>query len=179
MAQLNQLIAAQSNVIHSFACIGLSCSGAPIPHTSIANVGDGAWPTANKAIYIPFRVYEKFTAKRIVLRNGVTLSGNVDVGIYNSAGTRLVSSGSVAQAGVSADQIFDITDTDLVAGLHYMAVALDNTTGQLSRANSFQTGPTNFWLGVHEQATAFALPATATFADGTLSYLPIMILLNY
>jgi hypothetical protein len=57
----------------------------------------------------------------MLVLNGATASGNMDVGIYDYAGTRLVSSGSTAQSGTSAFQDFDITDTLLGPGIFYLA----------------------------------------------------------
>src|SRR3972149_4026032 len=86
------------------------------------------WPTANKALYVPFRIGKPVLVKKLFLINGATVSGNVDVGIYDAAGTRLISAGSTAQAGASALQQFDIADTLLGWGLFYMALAVRNVT---------------------------------------------------
>lgn len=131
-----------------------------------------AWPTANKALYIPIRITHPCVALRMLVLNGATASGNMDVGIYDYAGTRLVSSGSTAQSGTSAFQDFDITDTLLGPGIFYLALALDNTTGTIGMHTVFPR-----YLraaGVQEQGTAFALPATATFATASVQVLPRM-----
>jgi hypothetical protein len=125
-----------------------------------------AWPTSNLAIYIPVEIYEPVTIVKMSVNNGSAVSGNIDVGIYDAGGKRLVSKGSTAQAGTSAIQTFDITDTLLLPGLYYMAVALDNTTGTLAGWNSM-TSPEQKMVGLYEQGTAFPLPATATFATFT------------
>ena len=124
--------------------------------------GGGAWPTANKAYFIPYSVGGIVTVRKMFVLNGPTLSGNIDVGIYDRNGVRLVSIGSTAQAGVSIIQEFDITDTLLVPGLYYLACAMDNTTGQVEIV-----GPglaQGMSMGIAEEASAFPLPATATFA---------------
>lgn len=124
-----------------------------------------AWPTANEAIFIPFSVQCIVTVRKMFIVNGATLSGNVDVGIYNRNGTRLVSIGSTAQAGVSVIQEFDITDTLLSPGLYYLACAIDNGTATLD-----MIGPSivlAMGMGIAEMASAFPLPATATFAGLT------------
>jgi hypothetical protein len=131
----------------------------------------GAYPASNRALYIPFRLTRPFTVKTLFAVNGATASGNIDVGVYDSAGTRLVSSGSTAQAGTNAIQEFDVADTLLGVGQFYLALAMDNTTGTL-----FRVALSHLFLipqGVAQQAAAFPLPATATFAQYASTYLPM------
>lgn len=138
-----------------------NAAGAPISR---------AWPAANRALYIPFIVGVTFVAVQMFVVNGATVSGNIDVGIYDGSGNRLVSKGSTAQAGVSSQQAFDITDTVLLPGRYYMGVAMDNATGTL-----IAWGPVAGLagsMGCLQQATAFALPATATFAAMASAFIP-------
>lgn len=130
------------------------------------------WPTANKAIYIPFTLNVAETALKLFCANGAVASGNVDVGIYTGAGARVVSSGSTAQSGTSVLQVFDVADTVLVPGYYYFAMSVDNTTAEFLCSNPVAAAlPT--W-GVKQEASALPLPATATFATMTSSYLPFM-----
>lgn len=128
-----------------------------------------AWSQANQALFVPFSIPFTKTAKKMFLFNGSAVSGNVDVGIYNDAGTRLVSAGSTAQAGTSAIQEFDITDTALPGSqLLYMAVVLDNTTGAVnSRSGGADEGKLR---GILTMASAFPLPSTATFASPSTNF---------
>lgn len=121
-----------------------------------------AWSTANKAIYVPVSIHAPVTIVKMFVLNGATASGNIDVGIYDRGGARLVSSGSTAQSGTSAIQEFNITDTLLQAGLYYLACAMDNNTGTLEMWTMSLAISKS--LGIAEQTSAFALPATATFA---------------
>lgn len=129
------------------------------------------WPSANRALFIPVVVPCRVTVFQLGWYNGATASGNVDAGIYDLAGNRLVSTGSIAQAGVSALQLVDTTDTVLPPGNYFLALAMDNITGTI-----FSSGPGSQHLlracGVQEQATAFALPSTATFSAPSSNYLP-------
>jgi hypothetical protein len=129
------------------------------------------WPSTNLAIFVPFRISQPISANLLWVANGAAVSGNVDVGIYDVAGTRLVSSGSTAQAGVSVIQTFNIADTWLGAGLFYLAMAMNNTTGTTLRTALSATFALKIY-GCAEQASAFALPATATFATSTQNYVP-------
>ena len=136
-----------------------------------SGVNFAAYPTANTAIYIPFRTAVPLIATAMYIHNGATVSGNFDLGIYTDDGTRLVSSGSTAQSGISTLQVVDITDTLLGSGLvFYMAVSFDNTTATVGKiAISAVRGRV---VGIAEEASAFALPATATFAVFTQTMAP-------
>jgi len=124
-----------------------------------------AWFSANAAVFFPFYVSEPWTARKMFVVNGATASGNLDLGIYDAAGNRLVSSGSTAQSGTSDLQLVDITDTVLQPRtLYYAALAMDGTTGTTLRFGATVNGKA---MGLHQMASAFALPATATFATTT------------
>lgn len=141
--------------------------------TNTLNLSTSAtWPSANLALFIPFKVFFSYTATRMFAYNGATASGNIDIGIYSSQGNKLVSSGSTAQSGTNVLQEFDITDTVLVPGLYYMAVAMDNTTGTLFR-NTTNLNPLRM-NAIYQQASAFALPTTTTFAAMAQSYIPVI-----
>lgn len=122
-------------------------------------VAAATWPTANRAMYYPFRIGRTVTLTQMFTFNG-TSSGNIDVAVYNEGFTRLVSAGSTAMAGASAVQYFNVTDTVLTPGAYYMAVAVDNTTASFERANI--ECPVLAAFGVLQESAAFALPATAT-----------------
>jgi hypothetical protein len=130
-----------------------------------------AWPTANTAVYIPFRVFAPFLVAQIAWANGSAVSGNIDAGIYDAVGTRLVSAGSTVQSGAAAVQTVDITDTWIGPGLFYLALALDNTTGTVQRTSASLARQR--LTGCFQQATAFALPATATFAAVATANIPV------
>lgn len=134
-------------------------SGAAVPAST-------AWPTATKAIYIPFHLRRGATVKQLFCVNGGTAAGNIDMGIYDNAGARKVSIGSTAQAGTSTIQTFDIADTTLAAGTYYLAIAKDDAVGTVV-SFSITSVVARFLraVGLLEQTSAFALPATATFAS--------------
>lgn len=141
------------------------------------NIGSQAslvWPSANLAIFVPFTVYEPITIVKMSIINGTAVSGNVDVGIYDGGGAKLVSSGSTAQAGTSVIQTFDITDTLLKPGLYYLALAISNTTGTVESSGTLVAIDAEI-IGVMQMASAFALPATATFAAFAQTSVPLII----
>lgn len=138
--------------------IGGGCSG-------LGTLASAAWATANKAFYIPFRVPFRVQTSAMGIWNGGTVSGNFDLGIYTEDGRRLVSSGSTAQSGANARQTVNVS-VSLDAGTYYMGIVFDNTTATLLQ---YPLGITHLprFLGCVEQASAFVLPATATFAAYT------------
>ena len=143
--------------------------------TAIHNFASAAWPSANRAIFIPFHLDEPTIITAIGVPNGATATGNFDVGIYDVAGTKIVSSGSTAQAGTSAIQTVDITDTLIGPGDFYMAIAMDGTSGTMYSTNSPAVSHLRM-AGMLQMASAFPLPATATFATITSAYVPGLLL---
>ncbi len=132
------------------------------------------YTTANTAIYCPFILPWSFLAQNILVRV-TTQSGNIDVGIYNEKGTRLVSSGSTTVAAAGT-QVFNITDTWLTAGTYFMAVNVDNTTAAFhSMVNTVLVDSIGRANGLQIQAVgAVTLPNPATFAAYTALSVPMM-----
>jgi hypothetical protein len=132
----------------------------------------GAYPTASLALFFPFITDVPILVTQISHENSSTVSGNVDVGIYDELGNRKVSKGGVAQTGTITIQVHDVTDTLLSPGVYYMAFVLDNATGQVNRATTPAAVARS--CGAKEMASAYPLPATATFAGCTTAYQPAM-----
>ena len=120
-----------------------------------------AYPTANKAYLVPFTVPESVIAYKLGWVNGTSPTGNADVGIYDAAGTMIVSGGGTARSGSGLSQAVDITDTVLAPDtLYYLAYAQDDTSAV--RVISAPTTQGSGMLGVREKATSYVLPATLT-----------------
>jgi hypothetical protein len=117
---------------------------------------------ANTAYFVAFRVSRSKTVTKS--RHRVTASsGNVDAGIYDSAGTRLASSGSTACGGANAEQELTFTASYVLQPgvTYYRAFAADNATAtcwDVSGALGFTTSPT----AVFSVVTSFPLPASVT-----------------
>lgn len=156
--------------LHSFSeeCVGIDLGA----QSGGATPSSAAWPAANDALFVPLYLCQPVVVTRLYSVNGSTVSGNIDMGIYAEDGARIASIGSTAQSGSTALQFFNITDTPLAPGRYYLAVALDNTTGTLFRSNL--TVVRNQTLGLAKMASAFALPATATFATVTSGFFPFV-----
>lgn len=158
--------------IHPYTLESLGPIPGILAGLAFRSTASAAYPTASLAIFVPFVLAKPILVKKLWCYNGTAVSGNVDVGIYDEQGTRLCSSGSTAQAGTSTLQEFNITDTVIGPGLFYLAIALDNTTGTLFRG-TVTTVALLKQLGMFQQASAFALPATATFATVANDYIPV------
>lgn len=139
-----------------------------LPFTSIAGA---TYPLANLIIYVPLRMPEAFTVKRVVAFN-VTANGNRNIGLYSSAGSKLWEIGSTGMTGANQTQFTDVSpDQSHAAGLYYLAIQHSNTTG-----NYIRSGAVAYQFaarGVLEEAAgSFALPSTATWTTMTRSYVP-------
>ena len=140
--------------------------GARLQATSSADLGLSATYTANRAYFVPFTLQAAITVAQLWIINAATVAGNVDVGIYNEAGTRQVSAGSTAQSGTTAMQVFDVANTALPAGRYYFAFAASDATATVMGVSDAAIWYARSW-GMLYQDAAFALPATATFAAPT------------
>lgn len=133
-----------------------------------------AWGTANLGIYIPVILDVPVRVYKMSVANGATAGGNTDVGIYDEKGTRLVSIGPTAQAGTSAIQTFDITDTFLMPGTYHLGLANTTTTGTyLCAAFSVVRGRMS---GCRQQTglTSGTLPNPAVFATWAQTFCPLL-----
>lgn len=121
------------------------------------------WPTANLAVFAPIVLEDTVIVDRLGIVNGAAVSGNFDLGVYTSAGSLLISTGSTAQAGITAVQAVDVGNTSLSAGVYFLAVVLNNTTGTWD-VETVLDPPEYRALGFMQMTSAFPLPATASLA---------------
>jgi hypothetical protein len=131
---------------------------------------NGAWPTANRALLVPFRLPHWTTIQSVTVINGAAVSGNLDGGIYDRNGRLLTSTGSVAQTGVISSQVLNFTDIVLGPGQYFAAVAMDNTTGQLERWSFSQHFARA--MGLVQAVSSFPLPGSISPAVLSSDYIP-------
>lgn len=159
----NNLISKPCIATHSVEALGWFNCG-------LATPGNGTWPAANDAIFIPFTIERPITVKRMYSMNGNVAGNNLDLGIYTLDGARLIAGGSTAQSGTSTIQFLDITDHFLSPGSYYMAVAMSNTTGTFRR---WATSIIQLqMMGVMKATSALPLPASVTLTTLTAAYVP-------
>lgn len=155
--------------------------GATGPSTSEGALGDvmgvanvsfvtsSTFPAANLILYYPFYLDVPKLAQQIGWSNGTTANGNIDVGIYDASGRRLVNSGTVAQTGTSVAQFANITDTWLPPGVYHAALQGSATT--LTFLVSAQAAWRMRTCGCREEAAAgFGLPLVATWVTYTRAW---------
>lgn len=111
--------------------------------------------TANAGYFFPIYVEKQIALTRLWVFNGSAVSGNLDIALYNSAGTRVVSTGSTAQSGTSSVQKVTVSYT-LDPGFYWIGVALDNATGTFRQIGS---QPANS-MGAFTATSSFPLPAS-------------------
>lgn len=139
------------------------------------SVASGAWPAANRCMFLPFVVYQPLIAVKMGVINGTTASGNLDIGIVDDQQNRLVSAGSTAQAGTTQLQVVDITDTLLEPGVYYMALSMDGTTGTTGRW-AVPLGEARAMGILSQSLGSVAIPNPVTFAAAQDAYVPAMFL---
>jgi hypothetical protein len=128
------------------------------------------WSVANRALFVPFRITSRIGIKLLWLFNGAVVNGNLDMGIYDAVGKRIVSTGSQAQAGVSQLQSFATALTWIGPGLFYKALVFDNVVAQAMRMSETQARYS--FYGLATMAAAFTLPDPAVFASVGLTAIP-------
>lgn len=130
--------------------------------------GTAAWPLANRAIYMPVALPSHFTLARFFWVNGTSAAGNVDIGLYDSAGNRLLSTGTTARAGTSTVQYAGVTDQTFPAGKYYLALVSSSTAAGGYVSTAVDDAVNAKACGVlQEDLGGTVLPATMTPATYT------------
>lgn len=95
-------------------------------------------------------------------------SGNMDVGIYDIFGNRMVSNGGVAVPAAGRAQLALSSRFNLAPGVYWMCMSVDNTTATLGSA----TGASSQFSGYQSCSGAnYPLPSTLSFPCGNTTRL--------
>jgi len=129
-----------------------------------------AWPTANLAIGYPFQVTEIVTVYGAWYAAGGTAGGNLDIGIYDLAGNRIVSTGTTARTISAHTEITALTDTVLTPNHYYATMAADTTN--LYTGWTWAAAGNAEAQGFVEAAASFVLPSTITFSRSAQTFQP-------
>ena len=151
----------------------------PLLTTDNSVPGSQNFVTANLAVFIPFGVPEPVTITKLGWGNGAAVAGNLDAGIYDTVGTRLVSTGTTAQATVSILQSVAVTATTLARGVYYLALASDTSGATQKVSCTLPAAGIPQALGLLQMAAAFVLPASATYAAYTSAFIPLVFAQGY
>lgn len=132
-----------------------------VPDTGIAYVALMTIGAANRALYLPCVIGVACTIIGVKIRVG-TQSGNISVGLYSSAGSRVATSGAVACPASGVANVAFTASYVATAGRYYLAISCDNVTATFAAPNPANTaGPG----ACRFEASAHPLPATATMSN--------------
>jgi hypothetical protein len=147
----------------------------------ISATSGAAWPSANVGIFVPFTTPEPVTINKLWLGIATFAACNLDIGVFQEDGTRLVSMGTTALVNNSFNS-FDITDTTLPRGRFYIGLTVDTVTAANFRNNNPAVGICQA-LGVIRDTSCAPPMSTnanpATFVATTHAYIPLMGLQGY
>lgn len=148
---------------------GTSAAGAMAGE--IGTAGGVVW-TANLAVYVPFLVPAPFVVRRLVVAEApVATVENWDLGVFTADGEKIVSTGSTAHVNTTTTYV-TVAEKLLMPGRYYFGYSNDST-GQVFNATAVVLEHLKIG-GVFEEASAFPLPARATFAVLTHALYPIV-----
>ncbi len=163
-AVIQQRVGVGAHSIHSV--------GTWIASTNSGPPGSATWPAANRALFMPLMIQNPSVATGFWVLNGSSLTGNIDLGIYDENFVRLVSTGAKVTAGAASIQYHDATDTLIPRGRHYLAISVASASCQIQRYGSATLGLISAF-GVVQMESAHPLPTTATPATIGAGYVPI------
>lgn len=127
--------------------------------------------TSNRAIYAPCIVPTALTLTGVRIVVAVQ-SGNISVGLYDSGGSRVATSGAVGCPASGPANVSFTGNYSAVAGRYYLAFSCDNTTATFLFQDA-SSGATGAALAKF-QATAHPIPTTMTPGAGTVSPLSFL-----
>jgi hypothetical protein len=145
----------------AWAAPGAGGSGAPLHIPPTSGLAHGVFATvgaANNAIFRPCYIPGDCTVTGIRVNIG-TSSGDICVGLYDSAGNRVATSGAVASPGTGLRTIAFTAGYAASAGAYYLAISANNNTVTFSgMPGTTSSTPGNGF----SMATAHPLPTTLT-----------------
>lgn len=143
----------------SHYCFGTFRTAGSVTATSLA------WPLANLAVFVPLTIPWPYVVRRLFWVHGSSPGGSHSIGLYRSDGTGLFVSGAVTGSGGASNIQFvtPASPIQLAPGRYFLGYAVDNTTSNRVTGNAIAASVKRL-IGVYEQASAFPLPTTATFA---------------
>lgn len=113
--------ALKANLIHS--------GGLP---ARVSTDGTDATPVITEVYYAQLQLPANMTVTGVAVMNGSVASGNLKVGLFNSAGVLVATSASTAMSGTDAYQRVPFTATYSALGpaTYYVGLLIDNTTAR-------------------------------------------------
>ena len=137
-----------------------------------ADPAGAVWPAANRAIYTPFEIDQAVTVTALLFEIVAGGAGNAEIGIYNAAGVKQGASSGAISTVAAGIKTF-ATTINLTRGRYYVGLATDGVLATFRRyAGAGAAANVLAIAGLKQQAAAYPLPASATFADAAANYVP-------
>ena len=147
-------------------------NGLAIRGVAVAGAAASLTWTANVAVYVPFFLPWPYPVARAFWCNGSSAIANCDIGIYSIGGAQIWHSGSTAQ--VSGNNLQFVSAGVLLSpGPYLLGLSCSGTTNAIN-GNTVITTDFGRLMGYYQQASAFPLPASTTFAAYAGVGLPLM-----
>jgi len=145
-----------------------------IPRLVFGGTASGAstaWPAANAGLFFPVEIIERCVAYGAFTASGITAGGNFDLGIFDTTGNKLASTGATARVA-SSWQSVAMADYTWEPGDYYIGMACDTTGTIIATAPAAGLCEA---MGVAKDDTAYSsgLSATVTYVRTTYAYVPV------
>jgi len=147
--------------------------GTELGGLGLAAVASTAWGIANQGIIVPITLTEPFDLRVLYVVNGAVISGNLDLGLYDTEGQLIRSITPTAQAGANTMQRVAVAPEMLQPGDYYLAAAFSSATATVI-AKVLPNAGVEQSLGIYEQAGALGLPTRFIAAMGSLAFVPLI-----
>lgn len=146
----------------------------PTTRNWIPTQASGAWPSANLGLFFPFVIPDRrsFASLRAGVGNGASVTGNVDIGVYDRNFAKLASTGAVAMSGGATVQ--DLADLILTLGpgLYYLGMSCSSASTNIYMTTGYPGGSLAA-VGCFQMASAHPLPTTVTPAVYAQTVVPL------
>jgi len=140
-------------------------------------ITNGTWtatsttPNANQGYFYPVIVRTPMTIQYVTILNGaVVANSNMDLGLYDEFGNRVLSTGAVSQLSASAStyqKFLLASNVSINAGLYFAAAVFTSTNNRFA-SNGAMSAARGRAAGMLEAVSiGTTLPATVTYAAKT------------
>lgn len=150
-----------------------ACGHYIAPGLVVAAPTSAAWPAANLGLAVSIEVPRPVVVTHGFVMNGASVTGNVDISIYDASFAELASTGATGHTGNNALQTIALSYTLQAATPYYMAISF--SSGSTTVYRQAVSSQILRMAGCFEMTSAHPLPSTFVPAalNTTLgSYLP-------
>jgi hypothetical protein len=131
--------------------------------------GNDTTPATTETYIAEVAINAPMLVTGVAVFNGSVASGNIKVGLFNSAGTLVASSASTAMSGTDAFQRVAFSSTYQAApGRYYVGLQVDNTTARINTHPIGNFGASKKTGEVYGTFTTITPPTTFTANQGPM-----------